>query len=63
MKRSVALIALLVLLVPGVAWPQGLSTATPEAVGLSSQKLARVTEAVKGEIGRASCRERVYLCV
>ena len=52
MKRSVALIALLVLLVPGVAWPQGLSTATPEAVGLSSPRLARVTEAVKGEIAK-----------
>src|SRR6266852_7414408 len=38
MKRSVALIALLVLIVPGVAWPQGLSTAT--------------TEAVKGEIAK-----------
>src|SRR6266851_4322672 len=52
MKRSVALIALLVLIVPGVAWPQGLSTATPEAVGLSSPRLARVTEAVKGEIAK-----------
>ena len=52
MKRSVALIALLVLIVPGLAWPQGLSTATPEAVGLSSPRLARVTEAVKGEIAK-----------
>jgi len=52
MKRSVALIALLVLIVPGVAWSQGLSTATPEAVGLSSPRLARVTEAVKGEIAK-----------
>src|SRR5713101_3951995 len=52
MNRSVALIALLVLLVPGVAWPQGLSTATPEAVGLSLQKLARVTEVVKSEIAK-----------
>jgi CubicO group peptidase (beta-lactamase class C family) len=52
MKRSVALIALLVLIVPGLAWSQGLSTATPEAVGLSSPRLARVTEAVKGEIAK-----------
>lgn len=52
MKRSVALIALLVLVVPGLAWAQGLSTATPEAVGLSSPRLARVTEAVKGEIAK-----------
>ena len=47
-----ALGALLVLMLPGAAWSQGLPNATPEDVGLSSQKLARVTEAVKGEIAR-----------
>ena len=52
MQRPVALIVLLLLLVPGAAWSQGLPTATPEEVGLSSQKLARVTEAVKGEIAK-----------
>ena len=52
MKRSVALVALLVLLLPGAAWSQGLPTATPEEVGLSSPKLARVTEVVKGEIAK-----------
>ena len=52
MKRPVALIALLVLLLPGAAFSQGLPTATPEEVGLSSQKLARVTEAVKAEIAK-----------
>ena len=52
MKRSVALVALLVLLLPGAAWSQGLPTATPEEVGLSSPKLARVTEAVKAEIAK-----------
>src|SRR6185369_2549448 len=46
------LIALLVLLLPGAAFSQGLPTATPEEVGLSSQKLARVTEAVKAEIAK-----------
>jgi hypothetical protein len=50
MKKPIALIALLVLLLPGAAWSQGLPTATPEEVGLSSQKLARVTEVVKAEI-------------
>lgn len=52
MKRPVALIALLVLLLPGAAWSQGLPTATPEEVGLSSPKLARVTEVVKAEIAK-----------
>ena len=52
MKRPVALVGLLVLLLPAMAWPQGLPTATPEDVGLSSQKLARVTEAVKSQIAK-----------
>jgi CubicO group peptidase (beta-lactamase class C family) len=52
MKRSVALVALLVLLVPGAASSQALPTATPEEVGLSAQKLARVTEVIKGEIAK-----------
>ena len=52
MKKPVALIALLVLLLPGAAWSQNLPTATPEEVGLSSQKLARVTEMVKAEIAK-----------
>lgn len=52
MSRPVALIVLLLLLVPGAAWSQALPTATPEQVGLSSSRLARVTEAVKGEIAK-----------
>ena len=34
------------------AFAQGLPTASPEAVGLSSARLARVTELVKGEIAK-----------
>jgi CubicO group peptidase (beta-lactamase class C family) len=53
MKRSVALISLLVcFLLPALARADALPTATPEAVGLSSQRLARVTEVVKGEIAK-----------
>ena len=52
MKRSGALVALLVLLLPGAAWPQALPSATPEEVGLSSPQLARVTQVVKGEIAK-----------
>ena len=53
MKRSVALISLLVcLLLPALAGADALPPATPEAVGLSSQRLARVTEVVKGEIAK-----------
>ena len=51
MKRSLALIALLVLLLPGAAWSQGLPTATPEEVGLSSQKLARAKQKLTTKIG------------
>ena len=53
MKRSVALISLLVcFLLPALAGADALPPATPEAVGLSSQRLARVTEVVKGEIAK-----------
>src|SRR5215510_1475723 len=58
MKRSAAVLTLaahLALVVVAGALPagaQGLPTATPEQVGLSSAKLAKVTEVVKGEIAR-----------
>ena len=58
MKRSAAVLALaahLALAVVASALPagaQGLPTAPPEQVGLSSAKLAVVTEVVKGEIAR-----------
>jgi hypothetical protein len=49
---------------------QDLPTAKPEAVGLSSERLERIGTTVQrsiddkriagAEIGRASCRERVY---
>src|SRR5262249_57840145 len=53
MKRTVAVFALLLSLgATSLAWAQALPTAAPEAVGLSSQKLARVTELVKGEIAK-----------
>jgi len=35
-----------------LAWAQALPTARPEEVGLSSEKLARVSEAIKGEIAK-----------
>ncbi len=53
MKRPIAVVVLLVsLLATSLAWAQALPTAAPETVGLSSQKLARVTELVKGEIAK-----------
>jgi len=53
MKRTAAVFALLLSLgATSLAWAQALPTAAPEAVGLSSQKLARVTELVKGEIAK-----------
>jgi CubicO group peptidase (beta-lactamase class C family) len=54
MTRLATLITLLTWILAGsLAWAQApLPTARPEEVGLSSQKLARVTEVIKGEIAR-----------
>lgn len=53
MKKSVALITLVAwVFLAALAWANALPTATPEEVGLSSQKLARVTEVVKAEIAK-----------
>jgi CubicO group peptidase (beta-lactamase class C family) len=53
MKRSMTCAILLAwLLTASLAQAQGLPTATPEEVGLSSSRLARVTELVKGEIAK-----------
>ena len=51
MKRLVTLVTLfgLVILAPGV-WAQGLPTAKPEAVGLSSERLERVSRVLRSEI-------------
>ena len=53
MKRSMTCAILLSwLLTASLVSAQGLPTATPEEVGLSSSRLARVTELVKGEIAK-----------
>ena len=59
MKRPPGVVALLrslllisVATAPGLAPAQGLPVAKPEEVGLSSQRLARATEVVKGEIAK-----------
>ena len=53
MKRYLALLTLATwILLTAQAWAQALPTATPEEVGLSSQKLARVTDVVKAEIAK-----------
>src|SRR5574341_1478082 len=53
MKRSTALVCgLAYVLLATLVWADALPTAKPEDVGLSSQKLARVTEVVKGEIAK-----------
>ena len=51
MKRLIALLTLVTLLsFPGFVWAQGLPTAKPEEVGLSSERLERVSRALRGEI-------------
>lgn len=53
MKRSLTCATLLGwILIASLAFAQDLPTASPEAVGLSSARLARVTELVKGEIAK-----------
>jgi len=53
MKRSVALVSLLGwIFLAALAWADALPTARPEEVALSSPKLARATEVVKGEIAK-----------
>lgn len=53
MKRALIVAALLLrLLAPTPGAAQGLPTAKPEEVGLSSQRLARTTEIVKGQIAK-----------
>ena len=51
MKRLVALVTLIsVVLLAGTIGAQGLPTAKPEQVGLSSERLERVSRALRGEI-------------
>ena len=51
MKRLIALLTLVsVLSFPGFVWAQGLPTGKPEEVGLSSERLERVSRALRGEI-------------
>ncbi|HMB85412.1 MAG TPA: serine hydrolase domain-containing protein [Methylomirabilota bacterium] len=53
MKRSLTCATMLGwILTASLAFAQGLPTASPEAVGLSSARLARVTDLVKGEIAK-----------
>ena len=53
MKRSLTCATLLAfILAASLAFAQGLPTASPEEVGLSSARLARVTELVKAEIAK-----------
>jgi CubicO group peptidase (beta-lactamase class C family) len=50
-RRSVALVTLISLVVfTTQVWAQGLPTAKPEQVGLSSERLERVSRALRGEI-------------
>src|SRR5262245_31866985 len=51
MKRLGALVMLVsLLLLPGIIWAQGLQPGSPEQVGLSAERLERVSRALRGEI-------------
>lgn len=53
MKRLVALLTLAISIVSAApSWSQGLPTATPEEVGLSSARLAKITDTIKGEVAK-----------
>jgi CubicO group peptidase (beta-lactamase class C family) len=53
MKASATILhlALAWLMLNAAAWGQGLPTASPEQVGLSSQRLGRITEVFKADVG------------
>src|SRR5262245_38597082 len=51
MKRLLALVTLVgIVAFSGLVWAQGFPTARPEEVGLSSERLERVSRALRGEI-------------
>lgn len=53
MKRLVALLTLAISIASAApSWSQGLPTATPEEVGLSSPRLAKITETIKAEVAK-----------
>ena len=53
MARFSALVSILIgLLSATFVWGQGLPTAKPEEVGLSSERLARATQVMKAEVAR-----------
>jgi hypothetical protein len=61
MKRRVALLTLITLvMLPAVAGAQGLPAARPEQVGLSSERLERVSRVLRAEIdaGKSPARSR-----
>jgi CubicO group peptidase (beta-lactamase class C family) len=62
MKRPISVVAFVaLLLVPVVAWPQALSSAKPEQVGLSAERLDRVGSALKAEIEKGKLPGAVAL--
>src|SRR5262249_51945535 len=60
-KIAPAAIAFVVLCSSAILWAQGLPTATPESVGMSGQRLARIGEAFKQEIDRGNMAGVVVL--
>src|SRR5438552_11246609 len=62
MKRlSAPITALVVLLLTTLAWADALPSAKPEQVGLSSERLARVTQVLKAEIAKGQYPGAVVL--
>jgi len=62
MARFSALVSVLIgLLFTTLAWAQGLPTAKPEEVGLSSERLARATQVMKAEVARGQYPGAVVL--
>ncbi len=51
-RRSIVLALILALLAPGLALAADLPTAKPEQVGLSSERLARITQVLRADVER-----------
>jgi CubicO group peptidase (beta-lactamase class C family) len=62
MSKLISLVMSVMLMLPGsVAWAQSLPSAKPEQVGLSSERLERVGQALKGEIAKGKLPGAVAL--
>jgi len=60
-RVTVVLVSIIALWTAAAAWAQGLPAATPESVGMSAQRLARIGDAFRKEIDQGKLPGAVFL--